>query len=588
MIIGLVPGLLGEAILTLGLVYGLRSFSSVATWLASTLVVVALLTLVVVAEEVREGMISVRAKANWERLFFQTCILVSLLILSVGFCLAFLPPTQKDALIQHLAVPKLYLEQGGIVPFPFITPSYYPMAVDMLFLIPLSLGWDSGAQMISLLFGVLTAGLLYSFLKREFDPMHGIVGSTLFLVTPAVFPLLFSAYVDLALTFYTASGSIGIILFLRAKSVRWLVLAGLSVGLGGATKYLGLLVFVILALLLVFSLSRQKMRASTVIGNAVLFGFLALLPFLPWAFRNLVWTGNPIYPLSGISVGESGFSPLLMRGAFYGESWVDLLLLPLRVFFSGKEGDPRRFDGVLGPGLILFPLVAVWGSKKKGMPLLTAFSLLFMAFNLELLPVRARYLLPMVPAASILGSVGLANLLSSLKVRSLAILAFVGCLLFFAFHAGLSFNKLRPIPYLLGQEDREAFLSSRLKEYSAVSFANQYLPHDARIYLLLSGDRGYYLNREYVYDLGQSARRLSEVIQDAKGMEDIVGWFLSERVSHLLCQDQLLDRFLRDNLSGPQLTRWTEAQKKLKPLFSQNGFTIYALPHAHNSNDSGI
>ena len=68
-----------------------------------------------------------------------------LLIIGTVICISILasvPPVSRDALIHHLAVPKLYLEHGGIYEIPSIRFSYYPMNLNLLYMIPLYFGND--------------------------------------------------------------------------------------------------------------------------------------------------------------------------------------------------------------------------------------------------------------------------------------------------------------------------------------------------------------------------------------------------------------------------------------------------------------
>lgn len=586
-VIGFLPGALGEGTFLAGLAWGLGSFYSVSWVLALILLGIAVSALVFVVREVREGDLALRSRERWERVVYRSCAVVCLIILAVAFSFVFLPPIHRDVLIQHLAVPKLYLRHGGIFPLPFMTHSYYPMTIDMLFLVPLSLGWDSGSHIVSLFFGFVTAGLLFCFLKREIDPVAAIAGAVLFLSTPAVLSVLSSAYVDLALAFYVTSGIVAFFFFLRGLETRWLVLAGLSVGFGIATKYLGALVFVVLSLLLPFSLSRRTMPPGIMIRTLFAFCCFSVIPLVPWAARNFSWTGNPIHPLSGASIGGLGLPPLFMRQALYEESWMDLILLPFRLFLSGEEGNPKRFDGLLGPGILIFSLAGVTGTKRGAPHLLAAFVFLFAALNLSLLPVRARYFLPAVPVLSLLSSVGFRRLTGFPRFRAPVLFGFAGCLLFSGVHAWASFERLAPAPYLFGNESREQFLRSRLRDYRAISFVNRALPADARVYLLMNGDRGYYLDREYVYDPGQNAVGLVRAVRGAKGPADLIGWFRTQRMSHLLCQDELLDRYMRDNLSTVEFARWTESRDRLPILFRQDGFTVYAVPAAAHSAREG-
>ena len=70
------------------------------------------------------------------------------------------PPVDRDALTHHLAVPKLYLKQGGMVEIPWVPFSYYPMNLDLLYLVPLYFGHDIAAKYIHFGFALLTAAAI--------------------------------------------------------------------------------------------------------------------------------------------------------------------------------------------------------------------------------------------------------------------------------------------------------------------------------------------------------------------------------------------------------------------------------------------
>jgi len=67
--------------------------------------------------------------------------LLAVIVISI-LILAYVPPVSRDALIHHLALPKLYLEHGGIYEIPSAQFSYYPMNLDLLYMIPLYFGND--------------------------------------------------------------------------------------------------------------------------------------------------------------------------------------------------------------------------------------------------------------------------------------------------------------------------------------------------------------------------------------------------------------------------------------------------------------
>ena len=67
------------------------------------------------------------------------------------------PPVGRDALTHHLAVPKLYLKYGGLVEIPRVPFSYYPMNLDLLYMIPLYFGNDIIPKFIHFAFALLTS-----------------------------------------------------------------------------------------------------------------------------------------------------------------------------------------------------------------------------------------------------------------------------------------------------------------------------------------------------------------------------------------------------------------------------------------------
>ena len=106
-----------------------------------------------------------------------TIILFSVLILLLIFCVGFLaavPPTSRDALTHHLAIPKIYIQQGGMIELPHIPHSYYPMNLDLLYLIPLYFGNDILPKYIHFVFALFTAGLLFWYLHRRLNILYAL------------------------------------------------------------------------------------------------------------------------------------------------------------------------------------------------------------------------------------------------------------------------------------------------------------------------------------------------------------------------------------------------------------------------------
>ncbi|MBW1740164.1 MAG: hypothetical protein JRJ42_03395, partial [Deltaproteobacteria bacterium] len=68
--------------------------------------------------------------------YYALLLALFLHILVVGL-LCSTPPISRDALIHHLAIPKLWLKHGGFYETPWALYSYYPMNIDLLYLVAL-------------------------------------------------------------------------------------------------------------------------------------------------------------------------------------------------------------------------------------------------------------------------------------------------------------------------------------------------------------------------------------------------------------------------------------------------------------------
>ena len=116
--------------------------------------------------------------------------------------LDWVPPISRDALTHHLAVPKLYVKHGGMYEIPALAFSYYPGNLDLMYAVPLFFGNDVIPKYIHFAFALLTAGLIFSYLKRRLDTVFALAGVIFFLSLPVIVRLSTTVYVDLGLVFF--------------------------------------------------------------------------------------------------------------------------------------------------------------------------------------------------------------------------------------------------------------------------------------------------------------------------------------------------------------------------------------------------
>ena len=145
---------------------------------------------------------SIPIKANRLGRLIWVAVLV---ILIAEIILGFLPPTARDELTHHLAIPKLYARAGQVIEVPMAPYAYYPMLLDMLYTPLIYWGYDFIAKHVHALFGFLTGLLIYAHLTRRLSPVYGLLGFFFFISTPAVLRLSHWAYIDLGITFYSTA-----------------------------------------------------------------------------------------------------------------------------------------------------------------------------------------------------------------------------------------------------------------------------------------------------------------------------------------------------------------------------------------------
>jgi len=509
-------------------------------------------------------------------------------ILLAEVLLGLVPPWARDELTHHLAIPKLYVHSGRIHEIPFAPYSYYPMLLDMLYIPFVKWGWDSIPKLIHGLFGFLTGVLIYAYLARRLSPIYGLLGFLFFISTPAILRLGNWAYVDLGLVFYTLASLLCLLWWYDTQQPRWLIIAGLSVGFAISTKPNGLLVFFLLCFAVVFLLGKiYQKNIYKVCGWTLLFLFFASIPFSPWGIKNLIQTDNVFFPAfagffssvgEGSSGGGAGIGIFGKRAFLWGESWWEIAALPIRVFFTGRDDEAQHFDGVLSPMLILFlpwAFKGKWGEEKK---LMFSFVVFYLLYALFLVDLRIRYLLPMVAPLVILLVYGVHNIYLRILHPSILVGALIVLLAFNGIYLWNYFQSVSPLGFLSGKESREGFLNRMLPDYPAVQYINQKLPPTAKIYFIFMGRRVYYCLRDYFHDPGDHAWSLVRMIQEAQSERGVKTKLEEKGLTHLLVRDELLEKFLRNNLSSEKQKLWESfVALHLRGLFRDQRYSLYQV-----------
>lgn len=523
------------------------------------------------------------------------------LILLSEFILNLTPPTARDALIHHLAIPKLWLKNGGFYEIQWADFSYFPMNIDLLYMIPLYFHQDFIANIIHMGFGIGTACIIYHYLKARFDCISGLLGVLIFLSTPIVFRSSTQAYVDLGLVFFSTASVFALIRYRNGgfQEFKWLFISSLSMGLALGTKYNALVIWFFLTLSIVFVSSRDTKKQWPSIRAGAIFFVISLFIFSPWLIKNFILTGNLLYPLftGGIApmiAGENRTGFFQMRELLYGENFWETLIIPLRMFFQGQDNSTRYFDGVLNPALIIlspfaFARKSFFRDKLFFLSfimffVLTVFFLEGKAFGMDQI---VRYMLPVIPFLSILTVMGMFNIWDwalklSAPLRSIVIAAFLATFILSMsgnmFYMNNYYQKINPIRYLSGMETRDEFISRHISSYDAMQYLNAHTPENARIRLIFLAGRGYYLDREYSEGTSYGMGDVRELAAQVEDQESFQTYLQSFNCTHFFVRNDLLEKFLNDNYSSHTRQLFIRRiSESMDVVYNKGGYTILRI-----------
>ncbi|MFO7460176.1 MAG: hypothetical protein R6X07_06080 [Desulfatiglandales bacterium] len=138
------------------------------------------------------------------------------------------------------------------------------------------------------------------------------------------------------------------------------------------------------------------------------------------------------------------------------------------------------------------------------------------------------------------------------------------------------FKVVAPFSYLSESVTRDEYIARFRPEHAAVLYINGNLPEDALVSLIFLGNRGYYLDREYVY----GEEELLRVGKVAETPEEVLGGLRASGITHLLIFEPLLRKWVDDNFTGQTGLKFRQFfTNHTRLLFHENKFLVLALHH---------
>lgn len=386
----------------------------------------------------------------------------------VEFLASQAPLTGSDAMHYHFAVQKQIVALG-FHPLFSNSHSFLCGQSHLLILLGLALGSEHLALGFIFLGGMLTAASLAYLASRWASELVAAAFTLVFLLTPVVFwQITSSGSPDIFMAFFASTS----VILLSDKNAtpkwQWALLVGLLAGSVAGAKYTGC--FVAMAIGLAFLSEFRALRSLTIFFLGALFS--GLWPYL----RNLVWTGDPVFPFLG-----AWLSPRLVTAYAFtnlardtGASSPHPLtqVLPFLFLAAPQKNHPALYDSFGPTVLVLAPFVLLAFRKERQWRisiLVWALSSLAIFFSSGL----PRFLLPIFPIALACAAAGWQVSLQQKWTVPNRVLTCLLALIALSGGAGLALYAYKPICAAIGLQDKTRYLEQRAPDYQVVQAVNQ-------------------------------------------------------------------------------------------------------------------
>lgn len=443
--------------------------------------------------------------------FISVLLSIILIILLINFIGAIAPETQYDSLNYHLTVPRIYIENHGLVDLPYILQSYFAKSVEMLYGLGLIISGQITAKLFSFNFGILIAGAIICFGKRFSSLETGIVAAALFYVCPLVGWLSTTTYIDLAVALYIFSAIYTLALYWRTNKQGFLILCCFMSGFALSAKLNAVLALIPIGIsILVISYINSEKSFSKSLYNGMIFGIFILILAMPFYLVTYFHTGNPIFPFcnalfkSPLLPGVNTFMNL--KGFGMGYDLKSFIQLPWNLTYYSEsfiEGAP---GGLLGIAvLIALPFIFfIWHKLSRVVKLLIFINVVVIGLWF-VIGQYLRYILPIFPVLTILAAFTLLCFKGGYRFKFsngiINIIVIVGLFATVPISLISFWNIPERIPYkvALGIESPDSYLSRVVRSYSASFYLNRHYDSNKIRVFLIAPEQRFYLKAPAEY-----------------------------------------------------------------------------------------
>jgi hypothetical protein len=521
--------------------------------------------------------------------FERVLIALSIVPVVLALIAALAPPTAKDSLLYHFALPKAFVAQGSSAFVEGNIASYLALATEMHSVWAMLLGGlfspragEAAAGAIVFMFFPLLLAAVYGWARElELGKRWGALAVLIIAAVPMAYHVASSGYIDLALALFVTLAIYALGRWWKSLETGWLVYIAIFLGAALSVKLTALFVFAAFALVILLRARAAKSDAPDQMNKIFAGGFVSLIAggliAAPWYLRTWKQTGSPIFPFymsfwkgeaAGWDVERSAlFQAMNSQYGGYEKGFLDYLLSPFRISILAQPEQAPLFDGVIGVAFLIGLPVVIWalwkfdlpGEIKAGLGV-CGIMFLFWLFSSQ----QLRYLLPVLPVLAI-GICAAGQVISREKKAlggvwqfSLGTSALAALLTGFAW-----FLQKAPLRIVLGGETRDEYLARNIDYYPYYQALNTETPAEAKVWLINMRRDTYNLDRPYFSDYLFEDWTLRKMVWEARSAADLRAKAKAQGFNYVLVRHDFLFDYDRSTLVDDKKPK-QENEAKLK------------------------
>ncbi|MBK9154824.1 MAG: glycosyltransferase family 39 protein [Chloracidobacterium sp.] len=509
---------------------------------------------------------------------------VVLALIAVPLVLSFIaslaPPTAKDTLLYHFALPKAWIAQGGNAFIEGNIASYLALGTEMHSVWAMLLGAPVGDRAgeaaagatVWIFFPLLLAAIFGWAREIGVSRRWSLLAVLMVASVPSVYHVAASAYIDVALALYVTVAVYALSRWWRTLELGWLILIAVFLGAALSMKLTTVVVIAAFGLIILLRVRKAKEKEPDGVAKIFAGGFAALVLAgviaSPWYLRTWQQTGSPVFPFylsiwnaeaPGWDVERSNlFQAMNSQYGRVTNSAADHVLAPWNVSVKAQPEEARFFDGVLGVSFLIgLPILifALWKGFKDAdegvrVPVLIGAGVAGIVFLFWLFSsMQLRYLLPILPLLAI----GIASAVEAIASKrtplymaakySISIAAIFGLLTAFAW-----FLQKAPLRVVLGGETRDQYLARNLDHYPYYQYLNTSTAPNARVWLINMRRDTYTLDRPVFSDYLFEDWTLRQLVWESRNVQELKAKAAAMNVQYMLARHDFLFDYDRSTL----------------------------------------